>query len=116
MQDVYAKIYLQPSLEILVAKFSHELIACLGTAAIDGWQGHAVKGVGLDHGVEGHVVKDERITYSERLFEGIVSDDIASQASWSAKTIGVGEFVWLAGIFQRWAIGHFDDIWHMAGS
>lgn len=77
MQDVYAKIYLQPSLEILVAKFSHELIACLGTAAIDGWQRHAVEGVGLDHGVEGHVVKNERIADGEWFVEGIISNDVA---------------------------------------
>lgn len=99
MQDVYAKIYLQPSLEILVAKFSHELIACLSAAAIDGWQGHTIEGVGLDHGVESHVVKNERIADGEWFVEGIISDDVTSQASWSAKTIGVGEFVWLAGIF-----------------
>lgn len=116
MQDVYAKIYLQPSLEILVAKFSHELVACLGTAAIDGWQWHAVEGIGLDHGVEGHVVKNERIADGEWLVEGIISNDVACQAGWSTKAIGVSEFVWLAGIFQRWAIRHFDDIWHMAGS
>ena len=116
MQDVYAKIYLQPSLEILVAKFSHELVACLGTDAIDGWQWHAVEGIGLDHGVEGHVVKNERIADGEWFVEGIISDDVTSQTGWSTKAIGVGEFVWLAGIFQRWAIRHFDDIWHMAGS
>lgn len=116
MQDVYAKIYLQPSLEILVAKFSHELIACLGTAAIDGWQWHAVECVGLDHGVESHVVENEFVAAGQRLVEAVVADDVAGEAGWSTKAIGVGEFVWLAGIFQRWAIGHFDDIWHMAGS
>ena len=95
MQDVYAKIYLQPSLEILVAKFSHELVACLGTAAIDGWQWHAVEGIGLDHGVEGHVVKNERIADDEWFVEGIISDDVTSQAGWSTKAIGAVSYTHL---------------------
>ena len=116
MQDVYAKIYLQPSLEILVAKFSHELIACLGTAAIDGWQRHAVEGVGLDHGVERHVLKYDLLTGAERHIERILTDDVACEAGAAGQQIGERL---LPGSPPRYTGGRYgtsstSGIWHAA--
>ena len=102
-------------LKVVVAEAAHEGGAGVGAAAIDGGQGHAVEGVGFNHGVEGHVVEDEFVAHGQRLVEGVVADDVAGQAGWPAEAIGVGAFAGFAGMFQRRAIGHFDDVGHVAG-
>ena len=52
----------QPVFEILIPELAHDPHGVvLGFEDSDAWQLDAVEGVGLDHGVVGHVRKDEAV-------------------------------------------------------
>ena len=64
----------KPHLEVFVAELTDGLPAAVFVAGDDGGQWHAVEGVVLDHGVDGHVTKDDAVADGEGLVEGVGAD------------------------------------------
>ena len=54
----------QARLEVLVSKLLHGPVLPLLGAPQHGGQRHAVEGIGLDHGVQGHILKDQHVPSS----------------------------------------------------
>ena len=78
-------------------------------------QRHAVEGVGLHHGVEGHVLKHQPVPFLQGLVEGVIPDDVPRQAGGAAQPVGIGLFPGLAAALEGRAVGHLQHIGHMAG-
>ena len=81
----------------------------------DGRQGHAVEGVGLDHGVQRHVLQDDLAALCQGVVEGVVPDDVPGQAGGSCQAVGVGLLPRLAGILHRRTVRHLQHVGHVAG-
>ncbi len=60
-----------------------------GIMQCDGGEVDAVEGGGFDHGVVGHVGEQQFVADGQGRVEGVVADDIASEASHAAEAIGV---------------------------
>ena len=78
-------------------------------------QGHSVEGVGLDHGVQGHVLQHNAAAFFQRLIEGVIADHIPGQAGRPGQPVGVGLFAGLPAAPHRGPVGHFQHVGHMAG-
>lgn len=105
----------EPHLEVFVAELADGLPAAVFVAGDDGGQGHAVEGVVLDHGVDGHVTKDDAVADGEGLVEGVGADGVAGEAGRTGKGVGMGLLPRLAAAEDGRTVGHLDDVGHVAG-
>lgn len=105
----------EPHLEVFVAELADGLPAAVFVAGDDGGQGHAVEGVVLDHGVDGHVTKDDAVADGEGLVEGIGADGVAGEAGRAGESVGMGLLPRLTTAEDGRAVGHLDDVGHVAG-
>lgn len=80
----------KPHLEVFVAELTDGLPAAVFVAGDDGGQWHAVEGVVLDHGVDGHVTKDDAVADGEGLVEGVGADGVAGEAGRTGEGVGMG--------------------------
>ena len=69
----------QSFFKILISKGANQAAPSLCVPVYEGGKAHSVKGIGLYHGVEGHIFKDHQIPLSKRAVKGIVSDHIPGQ-------------------------------------
>ena len=106
----------EPHLEVLVAELADGLPAAIAVAGDDGGQGHAVEGVVLDHGVDGHIAKDDAVADGEGLFEGVGADRVAGEAGRAGEGVGMGLLPRFAAAEDGRAVRHLDDVGHVAGS
>ena len=60
-------------------------------------------------------MEDELIANLERFVEGIIANDIATEAGGSAKSIGVFFLAGEAGTLDIGAVGHFQNVGHVGG-
>ena len=105
----------EPHLEVFVAELADGLPAAVFVAGDDGRQGHAVEGVVLDHGVDGHVTKDDAVADGEGLVEGVGADGVAGEAGRTGEGVGMGLLPRLAAAEDGRTVGHLDDVGHVAG-
>ena len=106
----------EPHLEVFVAELADGLPAAVLVAGDDGGQGHAVEGVVLDHGVDGHVAKDDAVADGERLVEEVCADRVAGEAGRAGEGVGMGLLPRFAAAEDGRAVRHLDDVGHVAGS
>ena len=71
----------EPHLEVFIAKLVDNLPTTVLVAGDDGEQWHAVEGVVLDHGVDGHVTKDDAGANDEELVDGVGADGVAGEVN-----------------------------------
>ena len=105
----------EPHLEVFVAELADGLPAAVFVAGDDGGQGHAVEGVVLDHGVDGHVTEDDAVADGEGLVEGVGADGVAGEAGRAGESVGMGLLPRLAAAEDGRTVGHLDDVGHVAG-
>ena len=75
-------------------------------------QGHAVEGVVLAGGVDGHIAEDELITLSKGGVKAVIPDDVPRKAGGAAQADSVRFLPRLTGVQQRRAVGralHHSD-------
>ena len=63
----------------------------------------------------GHVEEGDAVADFERGGEGVVADDVASEAGGAAEAVSVEEFAGVARAEDFGAVGHFEDVGHVAG-
>lgn len=105
----------EPHLEVFVAELADGLPAAIFVAGDDGGQGHAVEGVVLDHGVDGHVTEDDAVADGEGLVEGVGADGVTGEAGRAGEGVGMGLLPRLAAAEDGRTVGHLDDVGHVAG-
>ena len=105
----------EPHLEVFVAELADGLPTAVFVAGDDGGQGHAVEGVVLDHGVDGHVAEDDAVADGEGIVEGIGADGVAGEAGRAGEGVGMGLLPRLAAAEDGRTVGHLDDVGHVAG-
>ena len=92
-----------------------DLPAAVFVAGDDDGQWHAVEGVVLDHGVDGHITKDDAVAYGEGLIEGVGADGVAGEAGRAGEGVGMGLLPRLAAAEDGRTVGHLNDVGHVAG-
>ena len=105
----------EPHLEVFVSELADDLPTAVFVAGDDGGQGHAVEGVVLDHGVDGHVAEDDAVADGEGIVEGIGADGVAGKAGRAGEGVGMGLLPRLAAADDGRTVGHLDDVGHVAG-
>ena len=103
-------------LEILIPELYKLAAGAGGVHRPDGREGHAVEGVVLAGGVDGHIPEEETVALGEGGVEAIIADDIPGQAGRAAEPEGDGPFAGVARVQQGRAVGHLDDVRRVAGS
>ena len=101
--------------EIGIAEFTDGLEPGLFAVGADGGQGHAVEGACFDHGVVRHVEKDEPLPNLQGFPESIIAHHVAREAGESPEAVAVWEIRPFSGSQDGGAIGHFQDVGHVAG-
>ena len=93
--------------EVLVVEFSDHFDGASVAHDGDGGEGDSVEGRVFDHGVVGHVVEDDLVANLELAVEGIVADDVSTEAGGAPEAVAVFFFAGLAGSFDVGTVGHF---------
>ena len=116
MRDILFFAISHPHLEILIAELYKLAAGAGGVHRPDGRKGHAVEGIVLAGGVDGHIPEEETVALGEGGVEAIIADDIPGQAGRAAEPEGDGPFAGVARVQQGRAVGHLDDVRRVAGS
>ena len=116
MRDILFFGISNPHLEVLIPELYKLAAGAGGVHRPDGRKGHAVEGIVLAGGVDGHIPEEETVALGEGGVEAIIADDIPGQAGRAAEPEGDGPFAGVARVQQGRAIGHLDDVRRVAGS
>ena len=115
MRDILFFVISHPHLEILIPELYKLAAGAGGVHRPDGRKGHAVEGVVLAGGVDGHIPEEETVALGEGSVEAVVADDIPGQAGRAAEPEGDSLFAGVACVQQGRAVGHLDDVRRVAG-
>ena len=114
MRDILFFAISHPHLEILIPELYKLAAGAGGVHRPDGREGHAVEGIVLAGGVDGHIPEEETVALGEGGVEAVVADDIPGQAGRAAEPEGDGLFAGVARVQQGRAVGHLDDVRRVA--
>ena len=76
---------------------------------------HAVEGIVLHHGINGHILKIQLISHMDLMVKGIIPDHVPGQAGTGGQAVGIRLLSRLPGILKGRPVGHFQHIRHMTG-
>ena len=105
----------KPALEILISKLMFKMDFSVSVYAVNSRKSDAVKGVVFAGSVNGHIAEHQQISHVGNGVHAVIPDDIPGQAGRPGKAYRAGLFTGFLCAQQRRAVGHLNDIRHMAG-